>query len=362
MDIASLTMNYELILDKIYSDAIAWQQKMSEVDYLFSYNSINKARSIDALSLHIDLAYMLGREITFTQYTQWILQQQDSFTGFFYETFSQSELAGHQHPRVKEMVGTYLGFQVSSLFLRLSIKAKEFKFWRFLFEDDEAIQGYLRAMPWTRSPWGAGGWVDSIGTMLFANYNWGYNSRYKYCFDQLLHWLSTNQCPTSGLWGSNEIQGVQGQINGAYHLLRGTFFLSNTPLTFNSLALYDSVIDYSKSSQEFSENGGDACNDLDLSFLLYKLNILHPSHRKDEVVHFASTRFHQLSLNLNKDGLFGFFRNKSQDFHNYHFVGPSVSGSSDIQGVVFYLTTLFYLIKIIEPDAKLPWIPSLTHG
>ena len=362
MNFESASISYPLICEKIYSSAIAWQKKMSKVDYLFSYNSSNKARSIDAVSLHIDLAHMLGRDCTLKNYTQWILEQQDIHTGFFYETFSQSELAGHPHPRVKEMVGTYLGFQVSSLFLRLSIKAKEFKFWRSFFDEDEAIQSYLLAMPWTQSPWGAGGWVDSIGTMLFANYTWEYDSRYKNCFDQLQQWLSINQCPSSGLWGSNEVQGVQGQINGAYHLLRGTFFLSNAPITFNSLALYDSVIDYSQLSKDFSKNRGDACNDLDLSFLLYKLNTLHPSYRKDEVVQFASDRLHQLCSNLNDDGLFGFFRDKSQDFHNYHFVGPSVDGSSDIQGIVFYLTTLFYLIKTIEPDATLPWTPSLTHG
>lgn len=355
-------MDYTLLFKKIHSSAVLWQKKMSKIDYLFSYDSTNKARSIDAVSLHIDLAYMLGGDDILNKYNQWILQQQDPKTGFFFESFSQSELADHPHPRVKEMVGTYLGFQVSSLFLRSSIKAKEFKFWRFLLEGDDTINNYLLAMPWSRSPWGAGGWVDSLGTMLFANYAWGYSNCYKDCFDKLLQCLTASQCKSSGLWGSNKTQGLQGQINGAYHLLRGTFFLSNADITFDSLSLYDSVINYSKFSQAFSELGGDACNDLDLSFLLYKLSLLHPSHRIDEVLHFAYTRLHQLCSNLNKDGLFGFFRNKSQDFHNYHFVGPSVEGSSDIQGIVFYLTTIFYLMKILDPGATLPWTPSLTHG
>ena len=34
----------------------------------------------------------------------------------------------------------------------------------------------------------------------------------------------------------------------------------------------------------------------------------------------------------------------------------------DIQGVVFYLTTIFYLAKIVDNNIKIPWRPSLTHG
>lgn len=335
---------------------------MSSVDYLFSLKTENKALSIDSISLHIDLAYMLGNYEHLKPYCQWLALQQDSKTGFFWESFSDTELLDHPHPRVKEMVGTYLGFQVSSLFLRLSIKAKEFKFWRFLLDSEDAIDQYLEAMPWARSPWGAGGWVDSLGTMIYFNCKYYGDLGYQEVFNKLLQYLVKTQSLSTGLWGSDKVQGIQGQVNGAYHLLRGTFFLSNSSIDFNSILLYDSIIDYCSSYTDSTNLIGDACNDLDLSYLLYKLNLLHPAHRIEEVRNFSSTRLNQLCSSLNSDGLFGFFRTKSQDFHNYHNVGPSLDDVTDVQGVVFYLTTLFYLTKILEPESIIPWTPSLTHG
>ena len=346
-------------LYSIYESAKFWQKDLLKINLPFSKVYLHE-KSIDAVSLHIDLAYMLQSTNWCQKEINWLIQKQDSDTGLWFESFTKKELANHNHPRVVEMVGTYLGFQVSSLLLALNKKAKHIYFLDFLKTEDNSLNDYLNKMPWVESPWGAGGWVDSIATMIRANISWGDNE-YQLIFKKLITWLNEKQSSNTGLWGDNKVQGIAGQVNGTYHLTRGTFFASNFKI-LNARPLLDSLIDFLKTDTNFSNNRGEGCYDLDSTFLLYKLSKELPNHRKSEVRNFALNRLFSLLKRRNSDGLYGYFIEYSQDYHNYHFVGNKTKNVSDIQGVVFYLTTIFYLAKIVDNNIKIPWRPSLTHG
>ena len=351
-------LKFELF--EIYISALNWQKKLLLLDLPFSLNSNNKVKSIDSISLNIDLAYMLGEAKWCKNYVSWILQKQDNQTGLWFEDYHPDTNYQKDNPRLLEMVGTYLGFQVSGLLMKLNVPAKPISFWDFFLEDNLSLENYIMKMPWERSPWGSGGWVDSLGTMFKANFEWG-NILYEDLFCKLIEILEKMQSQKTGFWGYSNIQGIAGQINGTYHLMRGTFFLNDEVITHKE-TLLNSVIDYVQSEQMFNNSNGEACYDLDAVFLLYKLSNLLPNQRKDEVNSFAKNRLLNLLNRKNSEGLYGYYIEYSQDKHNYYFVGPKKKGSSDIQGVVFYLTVIYYLSKILYPELEIPWKESLTHG
>ena len=353
----SLFLNSEI--NSIYNSAISWQEDLLKIGLPFSQIS-DRRKSIDAVSLHIDLAHMIKKNSWCKKEINWLKNKQDLETGLWFESYTKDLLKDHDNPRVIEMVGTYLGFQVSSLFISINEKANLISFWNVLKGDNKNLINYLEKMPWHNSPWGAGGWVDSISTMMIANYKWG-DYEFKEVLSRFIDWLNNKQSSITGLWGDDQIQGIAGQINGTYHLSRGTFFSLDINMNYEK-KLLNSLIEYLKQDEHFFDDNGEACYDLDASFLLYKLHRRLPKYRAPEIKEFAERRLKTLFSRRNNDGLYGYFIDSSQDFHNYHFVGPREKGVSDIQGTVFYMTTIFYLIRIMNPSQFVPWEASLTHG
>ena len=123
-----------------------------------------KDYSLDASSLAADLTYMLGIPLTKEEklnQTQLFDSHQEKSTGFFHEDFKK-ELDEKKIPRVIEMSGTYLGFQVGGAYRTIDAKPKnEFVFYRKYIQKDSMKKYLNEKFPWKYSPWGAGGMVDS---------------------------------------------------------------------------------------------------------------------------------------------------------------------------------------------------------
>ena len=185
-----------------------------------------KPYSIDASSLAADLTYMFSLPLTKEEklnQERFFDSHQDKSTGFFHEKFYKKELDEKRIPRVIEMSGTYFGFQVGGAYRAVDAKPKkEFSFYRKYIRKEEIKEYMDKKFPWKISPWGAGGMVDSVSTMLRLNIEMGFDESQE-ALDAMFEWLDSHQSATTGFWGDVSVQGINGVINGGYHIMRGTY-------------------------------------------------------------------------------------------------------------------------------------------
>lgn len=317
---------------------------------------------LDATSLAYDLYNILGQEIpepTKQKRKEIMDSYQVGEGGFFYEIHAQDILGNSAIDRALEMHGNYLTFQVMGAYKAIHKYPKN----KITFYDKYVldIDRYLSCnCPWDRSPWGAGGMVDNLGTILKCNIDMGYKN-YKKTVDEVIDWLNKKQDDATGLWiNRNNKQGINGLVNGGYHLMRGTYFLYQRPFD-KAERIIDTIIEDIRTDIFFHDDKAHGCNDLDHFFLLQKCHELIPAYRSGEIIDIASHR-KDIILNLLRcdDGGFSFWNDAAVKVHNYFDVSPGVK-ESDMQGTVFYLQTLISINKILgEGNDGLR--ESLTHG
>lgn len=317
---------------------------------------------LDATSLAYDLNYMLGNNISESEKNtrKAILDSyQTGEDGFYYERNAEIVFKNSSIDRVLEMHGNYLTFQVIGAYKAINrLPEKKISFYDKYISD---IGRYLEvSCPWERSPWGAGGMVDNLGTILKCNIDMGYVN-YKRTVDEAIDWLNKKQDDDTGLWiNRNNRQGINGLVNGGYHLMRGTYFLYHKPFD-KAERIIDTIIEDIRTDVVFRDDKAHGCNDLDHFFLLQKCHELIPAYRGGEIMDIASHR-KNIILNLLRcdDGGFSFWNDAAVKVHNYLDVSPGFK-ESDMQGTVFYLQTLISINKILgEENDKLR--ESLTHG
>lgn len=184
---------------------------------------------LDAISFAYDLEYMLGNDISELDkdIRKEILDSyQTGDDGFYYETDAREVFKNSSIDRVMEMHGNYLTFQVMGAYKAIErFPKRKISFYDQYLSD---IERYLESnCPWNLSPWGAGGMVDNLGTILKCNIDMGFKE-YEKIIDEIIEWLDKNQDDESGLWRNKDNrQGINGLVNGGYHLMRGTYFLYN---------------------------------------------------------------------------------------------------------------------------------------
>lgn len=317
---------------------------------------------LDATSLAYDLFNMLGYDVT-EQIKQKRKETIDSYQmggdGFFYEIGAPDILENCGIERAVEMHGNYLTFQVIGAYKAIQKYPKrEISFYdKYIFD----IEKYLTVnCPWNRSPWGAGGMVDNLGTILKCNIDMG-AKKYNRIVDEIIEWLNRNQDEETGLWlNKNNKQGINGLVNGGYHLMRGTFFLYGRPFNMPE-KIIDTIIQDIQTNENFHDNKAHGCNDLDHFFLLQKCHELVPMYRRKEIISIAKHRKEViLDLVRCRDGGFSFWGDSAVKVHNYFKVSPGIK-ESDMQGTVFYLQTLISINKILS-ESNEGLRESLTHG
>jgi hypothetical protein len=329
--------------------------------YKFAAHS-TKMYCLDAITLAIDLENMLGNNLDDkkTNVVKYLNSRQDPTTGFFKEEFETEELNERENPRIKEMARTYLSFQTCGAYSVLNkFPLYQFKFYKNLLIHQNMINYLSNNIPWKVSPWGAGGMIDSISTMLTMNVDKGF-VEYQKPLNLIFEWLNKNQNSETGLWGDVNAQGLTGLVNGGYHLTRGTYFYHKRELKYVK-KIIDTIITHVKINKKFKKFNGDGCYDLDAFFLLDQCHRRIPSYRKDEIISICIQRMNNIFSFRNPDGGFSFEPGKSEVEHNYFKVTEG-RDESDVQGTVFYLQTIISILSIINSKKSNFFKNSSTHG
>lgn len=308
-------------------------------------------RLADSTSLAYDLLNMIGLSFTEDEkcIAKHILDEFQHGDGFFYENNIGEFFKNSNIDRVEEMHANYLTFQMIGAYRVLGfLPPRKIEFYD-QFIESASISKYLsNNCPWIRSPWGAGGMVDNLGTILKCNIDIGY-LEYKDIVEEVFIWLEKHQDSKTGLWGDISVQGINGIINGGYHLMRGTYFLYNRDFKYGK-QIIDTILEDLKLNMIFDDKHAHGCNDLDHFYLLFKCVEKYPDYRRDEVIDTVMRRLKVLpQLICCDDGGLSFLGESSVVTHNYIHVSEGKK-EGDMQGSVFYLQTFKSMLDIIGQD------------
>lgn len=144
----------------------------------------------------------------------------------------------------------------------------------------------LAALPWQERAWGAGAWVDAMGTALW------HNRRY-FNLDgpiaPLFEWLAEHCKPHTGLWGdSTATQGWLQPVNGFYRLTRGTYAHFNLPVPHAESAI-DTILAHIRLNEGFVRKNVNACNLLDTIHPFWLL-LQQSQYRRGEMLQFIENQ------------------------------------------------------------------------
>lgn len=360
-------MDYEHQLSEIYTSSLPrWLHSMKDSEF-YTYRmcaSSYHSRSCDAHTLACDLLQMLGSapsEAALNQLRVELDRYQTGQEGFFFELFATEELKNHTEKRVLEMHGNYLTFQACGAYRGLGLKLRKVVTFYDQFIQGKGLRAYLSEnLPWNKSPWGAGGMVDNLCTIFHMNIELG-RAEYEEQIEIIFKWLNENQSPVTGLWGSIDTQGINGIINGGYHLMRGSYFLYVRPIQYPE-KIIDTIIDNINSHPLFKDTTAHGCHDLDHFYLLERCHQRCQTYRVAEIRAIAEKRLSAL-LNLIpcSDGGLSFEAENAVKSHNYISVSPGIK-EGDMQGAVFYLQTFISLARILRLNVCFKEQQSSTHG
>ena len=213
--------------------------------------------------------------------------------------------------------------------------------------DAEAMLEAVAAQPWESNAWGAGDWVDVVGTALTWNREW---------FDRhgaseaLLGWLHLRIDRRSGTWGLPQpSDGLRQPVNGYYRLTRGTFAQWGLPVPYPERTI-DTVLAHAKDRRRFAPGNATACDVLDIAHPLW-LAGQQTSHRRGEVRDWA----HQQALLLEQAWRpgrgFGFAQRADE-------TGPAMPG---LQGTEMWLAICWYLADLLGVAGALGIEPRGVH-
>jgi hypothetical protein len=351
------------MINKIKNSISHWLEQNQYKDtftYKMSLNAFDKV-SLDASTLAYDVYNIIGYSFTNLQKNQavnFMLNCQNKDDGFFYELEVKEKLKNHPDKRAIEMSANYLTFQtIGALKIFGALPKYKISFYD-KFIEDKGIKDYLtNNCPWDKSPWGAGGMIDNLGTILDCNIRMGYKE-YESVLEEVFEWLQENQNNTIGFWGSEKIQGINGLINGGYHAMRGTYFLQNKSFNYPK-NIIDNILKNISLHERF-QNDAEGCHDLDHFYLLQKCYAIVPEYRQEEIKIILKDRLKEImKLVYCDDGAFSFEAKMSLDNHTWIDVSDGKK-ESDMLGTVFYLQTIISIYKILNKEIDLN--ESKTHG
>ncbi len=210
----------------------------------------------------------------------------------------------------------------------------------------EKLDSVLDALPWKRSAWGVGGWIDVYATCLHANRdNFGLGLQ----AEHLIQWLSNHCDPQSGVWGTprEEDRWLQ-PVNGFYRLTRGTYAQFARPLPYPEQAM-KTILHHSGDSEFFGDGRGHACNVLDVVhpfWLCLRQTDLH----RAEVLDWVRTR---LPATLDN-----WVPGQGMAFDPR---GTDRSGEPGLQGTEMWLSIIYYMADLLGLKEHLVYSPKGVH-
>jgi acetyltransferase-like isoleucine patch superfamily enzyme len=209
----------------------------------------------------------------------------------------------------------------------------------------------LEAQPWQDNAWGAGHWVDIVGTAFHWNRRLGNPGR-PGAFEALFGWLLSRVDPRTGMWGRPAADGSALQIvNGYYRATRGTFAQFGLPVPHASRVV-DTVLAHARDPELFRPERQNACNVLDVAHPLWLTRT--GGHRTEEVTDLAR-RLLRTAIGHWRDGAgFGF-----QAPH------PTTAGlpatHPGLQGTEMWLAIIWLLADLAGVSAVVGYRPRGVH-
>lgn len=215
----------------------------------------------------------------------------------------------------------------------------------------DLLQG-LETRPWNSRAWGAGAWVDMIGTALRWNVPRGALGA-PGAAEALFGWLHTRADPRTGMWGSPELNdGLLQVVNGFYRASRGTFAQFGLPLPFPERVI-DTVLDHCRNASLFAPDRQNACNVLDVAHPLW-LAGRQTSYRQSEVI-VQATRLLSDALGHWTDG------------EGFGFQAPNPAARSSpqtvpgLQGTEMWLAVIWLLADLVGLSDLTGYRPRGVH-
>ncbi len=210
----------------------------------------------------------------------------------------------------------------------------------------------LEAQPWRGRAWGAGAWVDMVGTALAWNHRRGVAGATGSA-EAVLGWLLTRADPETGLWGRAQHNGGLLQVvNGFYRASRGTLAQFGLPLPYPKRVV-DTVLRHAADPAYFSPDRLNACNVLDVAHPLW-LAGRQTDHRRTEVT--------GLAARLLDAALAGWV-----DGQGFGFRAPSPAAASlpatqpGLQGTEMWLAIVWLLADLVGVSEVLGYRPRGIH-
>lgn len=317
------------------------------------------AWSVDATSLALDLAQMLGLPLPDASVQAAFAAldaQQDAVTGFLHEPHCHE--LDDATPRIHEMSGTYLAYQTAAVQLAWGRAPRH----RYAFHDalrrPGALERYMAEnMPWDRAPMGAGNMCDHAATMFRANACF-FGDGSQALVQRMRAWLDANQNPATGLWGALSAQGRNGLVQAGYHLMRGIHFADDAPPAWCERIL-DTTLASLDENAVFADGQAEGCHDMDHFVVLERMLHYTNGHREAAVRSWCQRRLEHLQALHRSDGGFSFEAAGSIANHNRHLITDG-QAQSDLVGSVFYLETVLRQCSVL--GLAVPWRTSASHG
>jgi hypothetical protein len=175
----------------------------------------------------------------------------------------------------------------------------------------------------------------------------------------LLDLILSNQDNITGLWPKGKVAPpFTPAINRAFHFLRSTWNLIDFPYQFVN-QIIDSCLDAAIDMNYYGQNEGDACNDLDLSLILYSSSCW-TRYRSAEIKKWAACHLPSIFRIQKLDGGFSYKHNNAMYVHNSISISPGLP-EGDIWGTVMYMGTIKMMAELAYPGICVPWKFSHIH-
>nr|WP_281429504.1 acyltransferase [Nonomuraea harbinensis] len=207
---------------------------------------------------------------------------------------------------------------------------------------------FVESLPWTRDAWGAGHWVDILGTAMLWNGGRGRPG----ATEALFGWLVTHADPDTGMWGSaRPIDGLLRIVNGFYRASRGTFAQFGVPLPYPERVV-DTVLRHARDPRYVRPERQNACDILDIAHPLWLTR--HTGYRAEEVTTLART--------LLTDALGHWTDGQGFGFQAPH---PTTAGAAatvpGLQGTEMWLAIIWLLSDLAGVADALGYRPRGVH-
>ncbi|GAA4429833.1 hypothetical protein GCM10023169_32560 [Georgenia halophila] len=221
---------------------------------------------------------------------------------------------------------------------------------RVVAEADAAgVLAGLEAQPWETNAWGAGHWVDVLGTALHWNATLGVPDD-SGVGETLLGWLLTHADPQTGMWGrSRPDDGLVQLVNGFYRASRGTFAQLGLPVPYPERVI-DTVLRHARDPRVTAPQQQNACNILDIAHPLWLTQ--GTGYRRQECVALAE-RLLRDALEHWTDRGFAFRPGRS--------AAGSPSGVPGLQGTEMWLAVVWLLADLAGVSDALVYRPRGVH-